>query len=118
MATPPRQARGRFLAACGTRRRPPTRAQPHESTSPWCPGWEQASHGGEVVYAYEAGLLGREDVTEIGAVLTGSAEGRRSPDDITAFDSTGLALQDLAIALAAQRRLESGELGHVQTIQL
>jgi ornithine cyclodeaminase/alanine dehydrogenase-like protein (mu-crystallin family) len=43
-------------------------------------------------------------VTELGAVLTGEAAGRRSPDDITIFDSTGLAIQDLAIALAAMER--------------
>jgi ornithine cyclodeaminase/alanine dehydrogenase-like protein (mu-crystallin family) len=43
-------------------------------------------------------------VTELGAVLAGEAEGRRSDDEITAFDSTGLAIQDLAIALAAMER--------------
>jgi ornithine cyclodeaminase/alanine dehydrogenase-like protein (mu-crystallin family) len=37
-------------------------------------------------------------------VLTGDAEGRRSPDEITVFDSTGLAIQDLAIAIAALER--------------
>jgi alanine dehydrogenase len=63
--------------------------------------WEQASHGGETAAAVEAGLLGREDVTELGAVLTGDARGRRHPDDMTLFDSTGLAIQDLAIAKAA-----------------
>jgi ornithine cyclodeaminase/alanine dehydrogenase-like protein (mu-crystallin family) len=67
----------------------------------FCDDWEQASHGGELAAAVEAGLLGRDDVTELGAVLTGEAEGRRSSDEITAFDSTGLAIQDLAIALAA-----------------
>jgi alanine dehydrogenase len=67
----------------------------------FCDDWEQASHGGEVAAAVEAGVLGREDVTELGAVLTGEAEGRRSRDEATAFDSTGLAIQDLAIALAA-----------------
>ncbi|HTO26837.1 MAG TPA: ornithine cyclodeaminase family protein, partial [Gaiellaceae bacterium] len=70
----------------------------------FCDDWEQASHGGECAAAVEAGVLGRDDVTEIGAVLTGAAEGRRSPDDVTAFDSTGLALQDLAVALAAIER--------------
>jgi ornithine cyclodeaminase/alanine dehydrogenase-like protein (mu-crystallin family) len=40
-------------------------------------------------------------VTELGDVLTGKAPGRQSGDDITIFDSTGLAIQDLAIALAA-----------------
>jgi ornithine cyclodeaminase/alanine dehydrogenase-like protein (mu-crystallin family) len=63
--------------------------------------WEQASHNGELVHAVEAGALERADVTELGAVLAGTAPGRRSNDDITTFDSTGLAIQDLAIALAA-----------------
>jgi len=40
-------------------------------------------------------------VGRIGAVLAGDAEGRRSDDEITTFDSTGLAIQDLAVALAA-----------------
>jgi ornithine cyclodeaminase/alanine dehydrogenase-like protein (mu-crystallin family) len=40
-------------------------------------------------------------VTRIGDVLAGDADGRRGADEITAFDSTGLAIQDLAIALAA-----------------
>lgn len=71
--------------------------------------WEQASHGGELAHAVEAGLVGEEMVTQLGAVLAGSTEGRRSADEITAFDSTGLAIQDLAIALAALERAD--ELG-------
>jgi alanine dehydrogenase len=63
--------------------------------------WEQASHNGELVHAVEAGVLKQADVTELGAVLAGDAPGRLSDDEITAFDSTGLAIQDLAIALAA-----------------
>jgi ornithine cyclodeaminase/alanine dehydrogenase-like protein (mu-crystallin family) len=74
----------------------------------FCDDWEQASHNGELVHAFEAGRLRREQVTDLGAVLAGDAPGRRSPDDITAFDSTGLAIQDLAIALAAVER--AGEL--------
>jgi len=74
----------------------------------FCDDWEQASHNGELVYAIEAGRLQREDVTELGSVLAGEAEGRRSADEATVFDSTGLAIQDLAIALAAMER--AGEL--------
>ena len=37
----------------------------------------------------------------LGDVLGGTATGREGDDEITAFDSTGLAIQDLAIALAA-----------------
>jgi ornithine cyclodeaminase/alanine dehydrogenase-like protein (mu-crystallin family) len=70
--------------------------------------WEQASHGGELAHAVEAGLVSEGDVTQLGGVLAGTAEGRRADDEITAFDSTGLAIQDLAIALAALER--AGEL--------
>jgi alanine dehydrogenase len=72
----------------------------------FCDDWEQASHNGELVHAVERGLLSRDDVTTLGEVLTGGAPGRTSADEITAFDSTGLAIQDLAIALAAYRRYE------------
>ena len=66
--------------------------------------WEQASHGGEIARAVESGAITRKHVTELGAVLAGRAEGRRSANDITLFDSTGLAIQDLAIAKAALRK--------------
>jgi ornithine cyclodeaminase/alanine dehydrogenase-like protein (mu-crystallin family) len=77
-------------------------------TSVYCDDWEQASHNGELVHAVEAGALARDDVTDLGAVLAGTAQGRGSTDEITTFDSTGLAIQDLAIALAALER--AGEL--------
>jgi alanine dehydrogenase len=76
--------------------------------------WEQASHGGELAHAVEAGLVSEGDVTQLGAVLAGTAEGRRSDDEITAFDSTGLAIQDLAIALAALERADSLELARLE----
>jgi len=72
----------------------------------FCDDWEQASHGGELAAAVEAGVIGRADVAQIGDVLDGTADGRTSPSDITLFDSTGLALQDLAVALVA---LESAD---------
>ena len=67
----------------------------------FCDDWEQASHGGELAAAVAAGVLGREDVTQLGDVLAGEAQGRTRDDEITLFDSTGLAIQDLAIARAA-----------------
>ena len=59
-------------------------------------------------------------MTELGAVLAGLASGRTRADEITAFDSTGLAIQDLAIALAALERYRSApeELGEVAGIEL
>jgi ornithine cyclodeaminase/alanine dehydrogenase-like protein (mu-crystallin family) len=70
----------------------------------FCDDWEQASHNGDIVHAVDAGVLGRHGVTQLGDVLAGTAEGRQSEHDITVFDSTGLAIQDLAIALAAHER--------------
>jgi alanine dehydrogenase len=67
----------------------------------FCDEWEQASHGGELTGAVDAGLVWRAQVTELGAVLAGDAPGRVDERSVTLFDSTGLAIQDLAIARAA-----------------
>jgi ornithine cyclodeaminase/alanine dehydrogenase-like protein (mu-crystallin family) len=77
-------------------------------------GCEQASHNGELVHAVEAGSLARDQVTELGDVLAMEAEGRRSEDEITTFDSTSLAIQDLAIALAALERREELDLPTIE----
>jgi ornithine cyclodeaminase/alanine dehydrogenase-like protein (mu-crystallin family) len=82
-------------------------------TRMFCDDWEQASHGGELAHAVEAGLVAERDVARIGAVLAGDARGRTSAGEITTFDSTGLAIQDLAIAIAA---LDSA--GDVQRVEL
>jgi alanine dehydrogenase len=83
-------------------------------TRMFCDDWGQASHGGELVHAVEAGLVGESDVTRIGAVLAGDAEGRRSDAEITTFDSTGLAIQDLAIAVAALESMGELDVARVQ----
>src|SRR6266704_3652625 len=71
--------------------------------------WEQASHNGDLVHAVEAGALTRGDV------IIGTAEGRQTNQDITVFDSTGLAIQDLAVALAALERADAQDLPTIQT---
>jgi ornithine cyclodeaminase/alanine dehydrogenase-like protein (mu-crystallin family) len=69
-----------------------------------CDEWAQASHNGDVSRAVETGRLGRAGVAELGRVLLGEEQGRRTDDEITVFDSTGLAVQDLAIAIAVYER--------------
>ena len=76
----------------------------------FCDEWDQASAGGELAHAVEAGKVGAGDVTQIGEVLVGAAEGRRSGDEITLFDSTGLAIQDLAIVRAVYEAWREGRL--------
>ena len=76
----------------------------------FCDDWDQASHNGEIAHAVESGSLEQADVTDLGAVLAGDASGRTTDDEITIFDSTGLAIQDLAIALAALERADELDL--------
>jgi ornithine cyclodeaminase/alanine dehydrogenase-like protein (mu-crystallin family) len=83
----------------------------------FCDEWTQASHGGELTGAVQAGIVRREQVTELGAVLSGAARGRPGPEAVTLFDSTGLAIQDLAVAAAAQEAYGAGRV-EAQTIRL
>jgi ornithine cyclodeaminase/alanine dehydrogenase-like protein (mu-crystallin family) len=83
-------------------------------TNIFCDDWEQASHNGELIHAVEAGVLARGQVTEVGAVLVGDALGRTSDDQITSFDSTGLAIQDLAIALVAMKKTDELDLPTIE----
>jgi alanine dehydrogenase len=74
----------------------------------FCDEWEQARHGGELTGAIAEGGVTREQVIELGSVCAGLASGRRSSDQITLFDSTGLAIQDLAIVLGALEAWRAG----------
>jgi alanine dehydrogenase len=88
----------------------------------FCDDWEQASHNGDVAHAVDARLLSRANVTELGAVLAGDAAGRQSDEEITVFDSTGLAIQDLAIGIEVVKRYFEGPnadtFSDVETIEI
>lgn len=68
----------------------------------------QASHSGEVNVPLAMGLLAEKDIFgELGEVIVGKKKARTSDSDITIFDSTGLAIQDVATAnLVYQKALE------------
>jgi alanine dehydrogenase len=83
----------------------------------FCDEWQQASHGGELTGAVAAGQVRRSDVRELGDVLTGAAEGRSAADAITLFDSTGLAIQDLALCLELLAAHRAGSVG-TSTVRL
>ena len=98
------------------RANPRERALDRSRRAPPCLAWEQggAKGIGDVGSAVAAGLVTKEQVTPLGKVLTGEADGRRSAEDITVFDSTGLALQDLAIAIAAYAKRDEPDLPTIQ----
>ena len=61
--------------------------------------YEQCTHSGEINVPWSAGVLGDDDIHgELGDVVAGAAEGRTAEDGVTVFDSTGLAIQDIATA--------------------
>jgi ornithine cyclodeaminase len=66
---------------------------------------------GEAQHAVGAGLLTAGDITPLGNVIIGAHSGRRSPDEITLFDGTGVGLQDLAVAAMAVTRARERGLG-------
>jgi alanine dehydrogenase len=72
---------------------------------------EQAITIGECQHAYRLGLIDRDRLRwTLGAVISG-VFARRSPEEITLFDGTGVALQDLAVAALAVRRAKERSVG-------
>jgi alanine dehydrogenase len=72
----------------------------------FCDEWDQASHSGDIARGAESGEITRGELTQLGDVLAETAPGRQAVEEITIFDSTGLAIQDLAIAIAALARAD------------
>jgi alanine dehydrogenase len=70
----------------------------------------QCRTDGEINVALREGLIGEDEVAgEIGKVIVGELEGRQSDEQITVFDSTGIALQDSAtVPLEYERALAAG----------
>jgi len=61
--------------------------------------WEQASESGEMNVPYARGELKKRNVYgTLGEIVCGFKKGRVRPDEITIFDATGLAIQDVAVA--------------------
>lgn len=61
--------------------------------------WEQCSHSGEINVPLSKGIISTKDIyASLGEVVAGMKSGRENGKDITLFDSTGLAIQDIATA--------------------
>ena len=66
---------------------------------------------GEAQHAVAAGVVTPADITPLGAVILGHAPGRQHADEITLFDGTGVALQDIAVAAVALARARVAGIG-------
>jgi alanine dehydrogenase len=66
---------------------------------------EQCATSGDLHHALAAGIVARAAVhAELGEIVAGRKPGRTSPGEITIFDSTGTALQDVAAAIAVYEK--------------
>jgi len=73
--------------------------------------WEQASHSGEVNVPLEKGIISKDDIyATLGEIVTGK-KGRTNDEEITVFDSTGLIIQDLALAYLAYKLCKDENMG-------
>jgi alanine dehydrogenase len=74
--------------------------------------WAQASHSGEINVPLAQGEIMPEQICgSLGEIVAGQKPGRQTPAEITVFDSTGLIIQDLALALAVYKRAKERGLG-------
>jgi len=75
------------------------------------------NEAGDFLFAQRDGAIGPEHIrAEIGELLIGAGEGRRSDDELTVFKSLGLAVEDLAAAEHVLRRAEAENVGSVVSL--
>ncbi len=79
---------------------------------------DQALHGGELNVPYSQGLITEKNISAtLGEIIAKKKMGRQKEKDITVFDSTGLAIQDIALgAKAYQKALQKGVGQQIQFI--
>lgn len=79
--------------------------------------YDQCVHSGEINVPFKAGTLDDDDISAtLGALVEGTEPGRRPTDGITVFDSTGLAIQDVAAAHSVYEHATDRGLGDPYTL--
>ncbi len=74
--------------------------------------YEQTTHSGEINVPWSAGEIDDSDIdAEIGQIVVGDREGRTEGEGISVFDSTGLAIQDVAAAHVVYEHADENDNG-------
>jgi alanine dehydrogenase len=61
--------------------------------------WSPAAHAGEINSAVSQNQMSREKIVgQLGEIIAGRLTGRQADSDVTVFDSTGLAIQDVSVS--------------------
>lgn len=72
----------------------------------------QAAHSGEINVPLAKRIISQKDIyATLGEVLTGKRKGRINSKEVTIFDSTGLAIQDVAVANLVYKRALRNRIG-------
>ncbi|MCK5608985.1 ornithine cyclodeaminase family protein [Candidatus Pacearchaeota archaeon] len=81
--------------------------------------WRQASMAGEINVPLKKGLIKRDEVyASLGEIIIGIKKGRLDQKVITIFDSTGIAVQDIAVAkLVYDRAIEEGGFQSIDLVE-
>jgi alanine dehydrogenase len=66
---------------------------------------------GDLVAPLEQGIVRWDDVHELGEIVAGTHPGRQRPDDVTLFESQGVALEDVAVAVRVVARARERQVG-------
>jgi len=74
--------------------------------------YEQCTHSGEINVPWSEGVLGDDDIhAELGEIVVGETPGRTDDREVTIFDSTGLAIQDVAASHVVYEYATEHDLG-------
>ncbi len=80
--------------------------------------WNQASHSGEINVPLAKGIIKKKDIyATLGEILVGQKKARANARQITIFDSTGLAIQDLAVANLVYKKAMKKKIGRWVAIE-
>ena len=107
---------GTHINAIGTDTRGKQELDPHifGRAAVFVDNLEQCCYLGECQHAVDAGIISREIIrAELGELINKSKPGRISPDEITIFDTTGVAIQDLATAGYALQEAKKRGIGTI-----
>lgn len=73
----------------------------------------QTTHSGEINVPHREGVVTDDDIySELGQIVAGAKPGRTTNDGVTVFDSTGLAIQDVATAHVVYRSADKHDDGY------
>jgi ornithine cyclodeaminase/alanine dehydrogenase-like protein (mu-crystallin family) len=71
---------------------------------------------GDFMAPIGSGILRRESISEVAELVSGKRPGRRSPEEITVYKSSGVPVQDLVTAREIERRAIERGVGTVLDI--